>query len=167
MRMRGALMAVALAAIPAAALESAQWPPPDAVAARMRELREVLMSRESTAPQREAAREELAGLLKSPAGQSRGRTPDEKPPRPARAAVIDPVHTPLVPVAPASPSPVPAEGVAKLEVVAPPRPVVIPQTGSLAVPSAPNFAIDARTGAVLHGNPTGYVDPRTGQFTPR
>ena len=169
MRWRGALLAAALAAVPAAALENAQWPPPGEIGARMRELQETIMSRDSAPAQREAAREELSGLLKSPAGQARGRTPDEKPTRPARAAVTDPVHTPLVPVAPASPVPVPAEGVAKLEVVVPPKPIVNPHTGSVVVPAGPGptFAIDPRTGAVLHGNATGYVDPRTGQFTPR
>jgi hypothetical protein len=163
---------VALVAMPAWALDTPQWPPPDATAARMHELQQAIIARDATAAQREAAREELAELLKSPAGQLRGRTPDEKP-RPARAAVTDPVATPIVPVAPAPATP--QTGVARLEVIEPPKPLVMPRTGSVAVPitpapplpSSPGFAVDPRTGNVLHGTGAGFVDPRTGQVTPR
>jgi hypothetical protein len=157
--------AVVLAALPAAALDSPQWPPPAPVAQRMRDLQQAIIRRDSTLAEREAAREELASLLKSPAGQARGRTPGEKPSRPARAA-IDPYPSVVAPVniAPAAPPP---RGVAELEVVAPPKPIVIPQAGAVAAPAG-NFAIDPRTGAVLHGAPGGpYVDPRTGQVVPR
>jgi len=65
---------------------------------------------------------------------------------------------PRVPANPAAP-------VAHIEVVAPPKPLVLP-SGSVATPSGP-FAVDPRTGAVLHEIPGGYVDPRTGQVTPR
>src|SRR5437868_6363214 len=87
-----ALAALALAAgviAGASAADEPQWPPPEGVQARMRELQQAIIRRDSTPAEREAAREELGSLLKSPAGQQRGRTPDEKPPRPARAA-IDP-----------------------------------------------------------------------------
>ena len=166
MRFAPALLAMGLSALPALALDSPSWPPPDAQASRIRELQGVIASRDSTAAQREAAREELASFLKSPAGQQRGRTVDEKPLR-ARAAVTDPLHVEAVPVAPA-PS-VPPSDVARVEVIAPPKPIVTPRTGSIAAPATPSgsFAIDPRTGTVLHGTGAGYVDPRTGQFTPR
>jgi hypothetical protein len=157
-----ALAALALAATLAAAVETVEWPPPSDVEARMHELQAVLSSRESTPAQREAARGELSSLLKSPAGQARGPTPDEKPTRPARAA-IDPF--PRI-VKPAESPPIgPAPPVAHIEVVVPPKPIVLP-SGSVALP-ANRFAIDPRTGAVLHEIPGGYIDPRTGQVTPR
>jgi hypothetical protein len=56
--------------------------------------------------------------------------------------------------------------VAQVEVVVPPKPIVIPQTGAALTPSG-KFAIDPRTGHVLHETPGGYVDPRTGRFSPR
>ncbi|MEO7744432.1 MAG: hypothetical protein ABIR98_15960 [Usitatibacter sp.] len=162
MRMRSALAAVAFACSAANALETAQWPPPDSVAARMKALQETLASAGATPARREAAREELAGLLKSPAGQARGRSRDEKP---ARAAIdqfpstVGPTPAPVT-VAP------PAGGVARLEVVEPPRLVVDTRTGS-AAPEAGRFAIDPRTGSVLHETPGGFIDPKTGRFVPR
>jgi hypothetical protein len=51
--------------------------------------------------------------------------------------------------------------------------VVIPNTGVAAIPldgaSQPRggFAIDPRTGNILHGTGTAYIDPRTGQLIPR
>ncbi|HET9650880.1 MAG TPA: hypothetical protein VFP36_01755 [Usitatibacter sp.] len=164
---RGALalaMGCLCGSFAAAALDEAQWPPPPGVAQRMRELQHVIIDRDSTLAQREAAREELAKLLRSPAGQARARTPDEKPPRPARAA-IEPFPSVVKP-AERVPTPAPPSGVARVEVVEPPKPVVIPQTGAPATPSG-NFAIDPRTGNVLHGIPGGYIDPRTGQVVPR
>jgi hypothetical protein len=153
--------AVALIATFAAAQE-AQWPPPASVEARMRELQNVLGARDSSLTQREAAREELSSLLKSPAGQARGRTADERPARPARAA-IDPLPSMIRPAEnPLSPAP----PVAQMEVVVPPKPMVIPQSGAVTSPSG-RFAVDPRTGSVLHEIPGGYVDPRTGQVTPR
>ena len=134
MRRAPAILALGLAALPALALDTAPWPPPDAQASRIRELQGVIMSRDSTAAQREAAREELAAFLKSPAGQQRGRTPGEKALR-ARAAVIDPVRVDAVPVTPAAP--VPPSAVAHVEVIAPPKPIVIPGTGSVAAPTGP------------------------------
>ena len=69
-------------------------------------------------------------------------------------------------VKPAESPPVfPAPPMAHIEVVAPPKPIVMP-SGSAGTP-ANHFAIDPRTGAVLHEIPGGYVDPRTGQVTPR
>ena len=159
------LGALACAALPAAALEEAQWPPPAATVERMRSLQEALRDPQSTPAEREAAREELSGLLKSPAGQARGRSPGEKPARPARAA-IDPFPSVVRPTEIHTIKPPPAEGVAQLEVIAPPKPIVNPHTGSMLVPT-PRFAIDARTGSVLHEIPGGYVDPRTGQVVPR
>jgi hypothetical protein len=169
MTMRALLVALAgvLASPAALALEEAQWPPPANVAERMRELQGVIMDRGSTMAQREAAREELAGLLESPAGQSRGRTPDEKPARPARAA-IDPFPSVVKPFE-RVPTPPPPEGVARIEVIEPPKPVVVPQTGVVLQPGGTHqeFAIDPRHGTVWHGIPGGYVDPRTGRVTPK
>jgi hypothetical protein len=128
----------------------------------MRELQLILIDRDSTAPQREAAREELSSLLKSPAGQARGRTPGEKP---ARAAIVP--FPGVVKPAPSLVAPsLPAPGVAHVEVIEPPKRLVVPQTGAALVPT-PRFAIDPRTGSVLHEIPGGYIDPRTGQVVPR
>lgn len=159
---RGLAAALVLVGLPAAALESAEWPPPAPLAERMRELQREIVRRDASPAEREAAREELAALLKSPAGRSRGRTRDE---RPARAA-IEPFPRIVAPanIAPAAPPP---PGVARIEIVPPPKPVVDPRTGSAPAPAGA-FAIDPRTGAVLHGPPGGpYVDPRTGQLVPR
>jgi len=143
------------------AAQTAQWPPPAGVEARMRELQGVIGGRETSAAQREAAREELSGLLKSP--QARGPSRDEKPVRPARAA-IDPLPSMLKPADGALPA---APPVARLDVVAPPpKMLVIPSTGAVTSPSG-RFAVDPRTGALLHEIPGGYVDPRTGQVVPR
>ena len=156
---------VACIALSAAALETPQWPPPTRTVERMRVLQESIRNPESTPAQREAAREELSGLLKSPAGQARGRTADEKPARPARAA-IDPFPAVVRPTEIATVRPPPAEGVARLEVTAPPKPVVIPETGIVLTPGRP-VTVDPRTGGVLHEIPGGYIDPRTGQVVPR
>ena len=167
MRAARGLVLLALCAPAAWAADAPQWLPRDADVARIRQLQEAIMARDSTPAQREAAREELGSYLKSPAGQQRGRTVDEKPVRAPRAAVTDPVHVELVPVTPAAP--VPPSGVARLEVIEAPKPIVIPRTGAVAAPTSPSgtFAVDPRTGAVMHGAGAGYVDPRTGQFTPR
>lgn len=162
MNLRLAAAGVIVAAAPALAVETTQWPPAEDVGARMRELQQVIMARDSTLPQREAAREELSGLLKSPAGQARGRTPGEK--RIARAA-IDPYPSVVAPVY-IAPTPPPAGSVAHIEVTVPPKPPVILQSGAAAAPSG-RFAVDPRTGNVLHETLGGYVDPRTGQFIPR
>ncbi len=157
MRRVAALFLAALA-VSAAAVDAPTWPPPGDVAERMRELQLVIGSPRSTAAQRDTAREELSGLLKSPAGQLRAR--DEKPAPRAAIEPIGPIVKPAV-----NPS-VPMPGVATVEVIAPPRITVIPQSGAVPAPSG-RAAIDPRTGNVLHETPNGYIDPRTGQFTPR
>ena len=153
---RALCIACALVAMPALALETAQWPPPPETVTRMRELQQVIIDPASTSQERDAARQELSGLLRSPAGQSHA---GEKPSRPARAA-IDPFPSVVKPYERVAP-PLPPEGVARIEVIEPPKPVVIPQTGQVATPSA-GFAIDSH-GTVLHPIPGGYVDPRTGR----
>ena len=165
---RTALFVAALGASTAGlALEQAQWPPPPETAQRMHELQHVIIDPSSSAQQRDAARHELADLLKSPAAQA--RAPDARPPRPARAA-IDPFPSVVkpwerVPAAPALPATAP-EGVARVEVIQPSKPVIVPQTGRVAAPTG-NFLIDSQ-GNVLHPIPGGgYVDPRTGQIVPR
>jgi hypothetical protein len=159
-RRRGFLIAsCALAATLAAAMETTQWPPPSGVEARMRELQAIIGSRESTAAQREAARKELSGLLRSPAGQARGPTPDEKP---ARAA-IEPLPSMVKPAEGKLPS---APPLAHVEVVTPSKTLILPSTGIATTPSG-GFAVNPRTGAILHEIPGGYIDPRTGQVVPR
>jgi hypothetical protein len=164
---RGRLRAFLAAAcvMQASALETAQWPPPAPVEARMRELQLAIIAPDSSAAQREAAREELSGLLKSPAGQARGRTPDEKPARPSRAS-IDPYPSVIAPQR-MEPAPyVPPGEVARIEVIVPPKPMVEPRSGTVAAPGG-RFSVDPRTGNVLHEAGAGFVDPRTGQFIPR
>ena len=157
MRGRVALSALAFAAFAASALESPTWPPSEEVAARMHELQQVISARDSTPALREAAREELAAMLKSPAG----RKPAE--PLPPRAAIqpFPGIRTPAIPLPPP-----PAEGVARLEVIQPPRPLIVPQTGSVLEPRE-GYALDPRTGRVWKETPTGYLDPATGRFVPR
>ncbi|MBC8023830.1 MAG: hypothetical protein H7Y14_11960 [Burkholderiales bacterium] len=157
---RVAAFFLATLAASAAAVDTPTWPPPGDVAQRMRELQLVIGSPQSTAAQRDTAREELSGLLKSPAEQLRGRTRDEKSAPRAAIEPIGPIVKPAV-----NPS-VPMPGVATVEVIAPPRITVMPQTGAVPAPSG-RAAIDPRTGNVLHETPNGYIDPRTGQFTPR
>jgi hypothetical protein len=165
MRARLAFACLASLATWAGAAETLSWPPPPGIESRMRELQLILIDRDSTAPQREAAREELSSLLKSPAGQARGRTPGEKPPRPARAA-IEPFPSVVKPLPPLVTPTIPPPGVAHVEVIEPPTRPVVPQTGVAPVPTG-RFAIDPRTGSVLHEIPGGYIDPRTGQIVPR
>jgi hypothetical protein len=153
-------MLAALAAVPALALENAQWPPPPETAQRMRELQHVIIDPASTLPERDSARHELSALLRSPAGQSRA---DAKPARAPRAA-IEPFPSVVKPYERVAPPP-PPEGVARIEVIEPPKAVIIPQTGAPAVPSG-GFAIDNH-GNVLHPIPGGFIDPRTGRVVPR
>ena len=63
-------------------------------------------------------------------------------------------------------APPPAGSVARVEVIEPPKPIVVPQGTALPLPDR-RFAIDPRTGHVLHESGGGYVDPKTGQFIPR
>jgi hypothetical protein len=160
LRLTGAAMIGAFASA-GFALDTPQWPPPEGVEAHMHRLQEVIRGAESTPAQREAARSELSGLLKSPAGRVRGPTPDEHPGRAVRAG-IEPVPSVVRPLPPA-PAP-PPSGVAHVEVVTPPAPKAVdPKTGAPVVPSG-NFAIDPRTGRVLHPITGGYVDPATGRL---
>jgi len=163
--MRASLLAfgLALACGSAMAVEDTQWPPPEAVLKRMGELEAVIRDPQSTMAQREAAREELGELLKSPAGHNAPPAPAKLPPR----AAIQPYPSVVQPLPSLEKSVPPPPGVAHVEVVEPPKaPAVNPQTGSVAVPMG-KTAIDPTTGHVLHEVPGGYVDPRTGQFIPR
>jgi len=147
----------AMAFLAAAGVAAASGQQPQA---RMQELHQVINDPKSTAQDREGARDELAKLLKSPAGQARGAAPGEKPVR-ARAAI-----EPLGPIVKPAQSPaIATPPVAHVEVTAPPKTVVAPH-GNVVAP-ANGFAIDPRTGHVLHETPNGYVDPRTVQFTPK
>ena len=157
---------LAFAAASAFALDTAAWPPPGPVQERMHALQQVIIDPQSSAPERQAAREELANLLRSPAGQRPAGA--EKPARAPRAAII-PFPSVVRPLAPEK-NLVPPSEVAHVEVVQPPKAVAIPGKGTAAIPtspSTPGFAVDPLSGHVLHGVPGGYVDPRTGQFIPR
>jgi hypothetical protein len=157
--LRAAAFLAATLAFSAAALESTTWPPPEGVAERMQALQGVISDAQSTSAQREAAREELSALLKSPAGQARGRTADEKP---ARAAI-----QPFGPIVkPVANPPISVPGVATVEVIVPPKISISPRSGTPAIPAGP-AAVDPRTGHILHDTGNGFVDPRTGQFIPK
>ena len=161
-----AAIVVALAAPAALALESATWPPPAPLVEHMHALQQVIIDPQSTAAQREAAREELANLLRSPAGQRPAG--EERPARPARAAII-PFPSVVQPLPPEKPV-VPPSEVAHVEVIQPPKALVVPGKGAVILPTSPatpGFAVDPLTGNVLHGVPGGYVEPKTGQFIPR
>jgi hypothetical protein len=164
MRPRAAIVALVLAAVPLAvlALDPADWPPAPAVQKRMLELQAVIHDPASTAEQRDKARDELRHLLKSRAARDEVEKDEVK--RPPRAAiqpfpsVVKPAESPTVKV--------PPPPVAHIEVVLPPKPLIIQQSGAPAVP-APGVAIDPRTGQILHETPGGYINPRTGEFIPR
>lgn len=154
------LAAGLLLAFGAAALEAPQWPPPEAEAARMRELQAEMSARESTPAQREAARRELAKLLKAPGAPRESAPPSKLPPR-AAIEPFPPIAAPaLKPAAPVDPS-----GVARLEVVGPSRAIVNPQTGTVVVPLG-SAAIDLRSGTWLQETPSGYIDPQ-GRLIPK
>ena len=162
MRARRFLAAVAIAALPALAADAPAWPPPDDVQARMHELQQVIIARDSTPAQRDAARAELSNLLKSPSGHGKA-TPGEKPVHVAPRAATDPYPTIVAPLIPAIPTPPSAgNGVARLEVTQPSRPFLIPVPGA-----AGRIAIDPRTGDILRETPAGFLDPKTGQIHPR
>jgi hypothetical protein len=158
MTARSTAVLLALLAGSAMAVDTTEWPPPAPVETRMHELQQIIASPDSTPEQRNAARAELVNLLKSPAGQDRDTTNG----RPARAAIqpfgriVKPAEAPS-----AGSGPPPAH----LEVVTPPHPVALPN-GTVVNPSGDHFAVDPRTGTVLHEVPGGYIDPRTGKFTP-
>jgi len=160
-----AVLVVSFAASAAWAVDDTGWPPPEKVETRMHELQAAIRDPRSTPDQREAAREELSNLLKSPAGQAKP-SPDEKPVMPPRAA-IQPFPSVVNPLPPLAESLIPPPGVAHLEVLAPPvAPLLNPQPMAPPAP-AQDFAIDPVNGHVLHPVPGGYVDPRNGQRFPR
>ena len=162
MRARRLIAALGIAALPALAVDAPTWPPPDDVQARMHELQQVIIARDSTPAQRDAARSELSNLLKSPSGHGKA-TPGEKPVHVAPRAAIDPYPSIAAPLIPAIPTPPSAgNGVARLEVTQPSRPFLIPVPGA-----AGRIAIDPRTGDILRETPAGFLDPKTGQIHPR
>ena len=116
----------------------------------MQALHQAINDPKSTAAQREAAREELASLLKGPA-------------RHAPRAAIEPTG-PIV--KPAVNPPIFAPPVAHVDVTQPPRTTVTPG-GVTAAPASGGSAVNPRNGHVLTETPAGYIDPRTGQFTPK
>ena len=163
---RAVLVVAVLLGGPAMAVEGTPWPPSEGVAAHMRELQATLSSADASPAERAAAKDELSRLLKSP--NAPARAPDEKSrPAPARAAI-----EPFGSVAKQMPNPkIVQPDVATMEVTepsrtAPPRISLTPQTGRPVVPST-GAAVDPRTGHILHETPFGYVDPRTGAFTPK
>ncbi len=163
MRLRASFAAFLLAASPLAALalDPADWPPAPAVQKRMAELQAVIHDPGASAAEREAARNELRRLLKTRADPHPGALPGENVPRAAITpfpSVVKPAVSPVVKV--------PAPPVAHIDVVVPPKPLIIQNNGAPAIP-APGVAIDPRTGQILHETPGGYVNPRTGEFIPR
>lgn len=121
----------------------------------MYELQREIVRPDSTPEKRQAARRELAKLLMHPGA--------EEPAASSPRAAIEP----FPPVPPPAPPPrVPMPGVAEVEVVRPPKPYVIPHTGSVLVPSG-RTAVDPRTGHILHETAAGFIDPKTGQLIPR
>ena len=164
MRLRAAAaVALALGPLSVLAVESPAWPPPPEVLGRMRDLQARIADPSTSKEDRAAARRELELLMKSPAA---GDKPDATR-KPARAA-IDPFPSVVKPIEERMP-PVPAPPTARLEVIPdPPRtPVIDPSTGRVIHPSTPGLAVDPRTGAVLHETPSGFVNPRSGRFTPK
>ncbi|HXF78835.1 MAG TPA: hypothetical protein VN598_08235 [Usitatibacter sp.] len=162
MKAAHALGAAAAIFATAALAEDAPAPPPSPAEARMQELHQVINDPKSTAARRKGAREELANLLRSPAGQGPIPAPGEKPARAPRAAV-----EPLAPlVKPAANPAISTPPVAHVDVTQPARTLVTP-TGKATAPAGNDTAIDPRNGHVLTQTPNGYIDPRTGQFTPR
>ena len=121
--------------------------------ARMQALHQAINDPKSTMDQRQAAREELANLLKSPAGQA---------PAPRARAAIEPIG-PIV--KPATNPPISMPPVAHVEVTQPPRTAVT--ASGIAAPASGGTAVDPRNGHVLTEAPNGYIDPRTGHFTPK
>lgn len=118
----------------------------------MQALHQAINDPKSTMDQRQAAREELANLLKSPRGQA-----------PAARAAIEPIG-PIV--KPAVNPPISAPPVAHVDVTQPPR-TTVTAGGTTAAPASGGTAINPRNGHVLVETPSGYIDPRTGQFTPK
>jgi hypothetical protein len=125
----------------------------------------------TTPEQRDKARDELRHLLKSRAARDEvekgnphpGPLPRERENVPRAAiqpfpSVVKPAESPTVKV--------PPPPVAHIDVVRPPKPLIIQQSGAPAVP-APGVAVDPRTGQILHETPGGYINPRTGEFIPR
>ena len=155
MRLRTAMACTAALSFapPAAIAADTGWPPPEPVQKRMVELQAVIHDPASTGGEREQARDELRKLLKIPVPAHAPRAAIEPFP-----SVVKPAENPVVKV--------PPPPVAHVEVVQPPKPLVIPQSGAPAIP-APGVAIDPRTGQVLHETPGGYINPRTGEFIPR
>lgn len=160
MRAAHAIATVAALWAATALAQDAPSPPRSPLEARMQELHQAINDPQSTAAQRQGAREELANLLKSPAGQAPGPTPGENTARPPRAAT-----EPLAPlVKPAVNPPISSPPVAHVDVTQPPR-TTVTAAGRAVAPASNGAAIDPRNGHVLTETPNGYVDPRTGQFT--
>lgn len=126
----------------------------------MRELQAEIHSKEATPEQREAARQELGKLMKSPGAAA---PPAKSPPR----AAIQPFPSIASPTVPAPKAPrVDPDDVAKLEVVGPSRAIVNPSTGAPLMPLG-STVVDTRTGRILTETPSGYVDPVTGRLIPK
>lgn len=131
------------------------WPPSAATQERITELRGVLSSREASPAQREAARRELAAVLRSPASPREPVTPSIAPPRAAIApfpAITSPLA--ILPSAPAA------------TVVPAPRAIPAWPDAEREMPAS-RFQVHPSGGAVLVETPQGYVDPRTGHRIPK
>lgn len=154
-----ALLVVALACgHPALAAEPAPapgWPPSEAARDRIVELRAVMSSREATPGEREAARRELAAMLRSPAAPAEPVKAVARAPR----AAIAPFPALVSPVAPLPQAP------AAVMVPAPRTMPAWPDAESER--AASRFKVDPATGGVMVRTPQGYVDPNTGHRLPK
>ena len=155
------LAAILLAAVGAARAGEAAWPPSPESAARLAELRAVLIDPASTAAARDAARAEMLRMILA--------HPDSPPPKqmPPRAAVIVPsgpgAKSP-VPNTVAGPAPPPVSRVAPP--VTPPPAITSPATGATLFPQGTGY-LDPATGRFYQAVPGGYIDPATGRFVPK
>lgn len=141
-------------AVAAEPVATPAWPPTAAARDRMQELRTVMSSRDATPAQREAARQELAAMLRSPAAPPEPMTV-ATPPRAAIApfpAIVSPALQ--VPQAPTA------------SVVAAPRAIPAWPDAEREAPVS-RFKVDPTSGSVMVQTPQGYVDPRTGHRVPR
>jgi hypothetical protein len=159
----GALALALLGLAPArSAAQEAAWPPSPEVRARMAALQAVLISRDSDAAARQAAREELIRLLRSPAAPE----PDVKAGPSVPRAAIDPLPSLAFPAASANPPALPRIAPALVTLPPRPNPVVDPANGRVLTPAG-RAVVDPLTGRVLQETPGAFIDPLTGRVVPR
>lgn len=144
-----------VAFVAGAARAAGGWPPDEAGAARLAELRGVLGSPASTPAQREAARAEMLKMILSRPDAPAATMPPRAAVTPegaaAGAAIPPTMRPPVPPVAPVAP-PVKAS-----------PPAIAPATGAVLVPQGPGY-VDPATGRLYQPVAGGFVDPATGRL---